>query len=108
MARRLRVSSGGIVYHVLNRLVGRQEMFSEAGDYAAFENGNGRRVAGWNLLPAAAPRGQLALSRGGVGAEESVFCAHEDFFQDRPEGVADRIDLAVGQLSEKWQGDGSR
>jgi putative transposase len=37
MARRLRVAPGGVVYHVLNRAVGRATLFDDDGDYAAFE-----------------------------------------------------------------------
>ena len=36
MPRRLRESSGGLVYHVLNRGVGRRRVFDDDGDYAAF------------------------------------------------------------------------
>jgi putative transposase len=37
MARRMRCSDGGYVYHVLNRAVGRATLFDKAADYAAFE-----------------------------------------------------------------------
>src|SRR5207245_2186722 len=37
MPRRLRMASGGYVYHVLNRAVGRARLFDKSGDYAAFE-----------------------------------------------------------------------
>src|SRR5438034_893562 len=37
MPRRLRFASGGYVYHVLNRAVGRVTLFRKDGDYAAFE-----------------------------------------------------------------------
>lgn len=37
MPRRLRCASGGYVYHVLNRAVGRARLFRKQGDYAAFE-----------------------------------------------------------------------
>jgi putative transposase len=37
MPRRLRVATGGLVYHVLNRAVGRATLFRKQGDYAAFE-----------------------------------------------------------------------
>jgi putative transposase len=37
MPRRLRFSSGGYVYHVLNRVVGRVSVFDKSMDYAAFE-----------------------------------------------------------------------
>lgn len=37
MPRRLRFATGGYVYHVLNRAVGRATLFRKAGDYAAFE-----------------------------------------------------------------------
>jgi putative transposase len=37
MPRRLRFASGGYVYHVLNRAVGRAKLFNKQGDYAAFE-----------------------------------------------------------------------
>ena len=37
MARRLRLDEGGIVYHVLNRRVGRKVIFGHGEDYAAFE-----------------------------------------------------------------------
>ncbi len=37
MPRRLRQAAGGIVYHVLNRGVGRMTLFNEPADYAAFE-----------------------------------------------------------------------
>ena len=37
MARRLRVDRGDVVYHVLNRRVGRLTLFEKDADYAAFE-----------------------------------------------------------------------
>ncbi len=37
MPRRARVAPGGLVYHVLNRGVGRMTLFEDAADYAAFE-----------------------------------------------------------------------
>jgi putative transposase len=37
MARRMRCSDAGYVYHVLNRAVGRATLFDKAADYAAFE-----------------------------------------------------------------------
>ena len=37
MPRRARVAPGGMVYHVLNRGVGRMTLFEQAPDYAAFE-----------------------------------------------------------------------
>ena len=37
MPRRPREGSGGIVYHVLNRAVGRMKLFKNEDDYAAFE-----------------------------------------------------------------------
>ena len=37
MGRPLRAAPGGLVYHVLNRANGRQRLFDDDGDYAAFE-----------------------------------------------------------------------
>ncbi len=37
MARRLRNAPGGLVYHVLNRAVGRGTLFEDDSDYAAFK-----------------------------------------------------------------------
>jgi putative transposase len=37
MARRMRRSDAGHVYHVLNRVVGRATLFRKPADYAAFE-----------------------------------------------------------------------
>ena len=37
MPRRIRASAGGIVYHVLNRGVGRMRLFRKAADFAARE-----------------------------------------------------------------------
>jgi len=37
MPRRRRTSTGGYVYHVLNRAVGRDRIFETAGDFGAFE-----------------------------------------------------------------------
>ena len=37
MPRRPRAATGGLVYHVLNRRVGRLSLFEKAADYAAFE-----------------------------------------------------------------------
>jgi putative transposase len=36
MPRRLRIATGGLVYHVLNRAVGRQTIFKRESDYEAF------------------------------------------------------------------------
>jgi putative transposase len=38
MPRRLRQATGGIVYHVLNRGVGRMKLFDKPADYEAFEH----------------------------------------------------------------------
>lgn len=38
MPRRLRTSTGGVVYHVLNRGVAQMDVFDDDGDYAAFEH----------------------------------------------------------------------
>ncbi|HEY4260585.1 MAG TPA: transposase [Schlesneria sp.] len=38
MPRASRITPGGMVFHVLNRGVGRQRLFDETGDYAAFED----------------------------------------------------------------------
>jgi len=38
MPRRTRFSTGGYVFHVLNRAVGRQTIFAKDGDYSAFLN----------------------------------------------------------------------
>ncbi len=37
MPRRLRLASGGLAYHVLNRAVGRGRLFEDEGDYLAME-----------------------------------------------------------------------
>ncbi len=37
MPRRLRKASGGVIYHVTNRAVGRMKLFKKEGDYLAFE-----------------------------------------------------------------------
>ncbi len=37
MPRRLRETAGGVVYHVLNRGVGRMKLFEKEADYIAFE-----------------------------------------------------------------------
>ena len=41
MPRRLSATAGGIVYHVLNRGVGRMRLFRKAADFAAMETGIG-------------------------------------------------------------------
>ena len=58
MPRRPRHSTGGIAYHVLNRRVGRLELFEKPFDYSAFENilveayhRTGIRVAAYCLMP---------------------------------------------------------
>jgi len=53
MPRPLRRCPGGLVYHVLNRAVGRRQIFFKDGDYAAFERVLARameRAAGMELL----------------------------------------------------------
>ncbi|MDE3042013.1 MAG: hypothetical protein KGJ82_15765, partial [Nitrospirota bacterium] len=37
MGRPVRAAPGGLAYHVLNRANGRQGLFDDDGDYAAFE-----------------------------------------------------------------------
>jgi putative transposase len=37
MPRRPRLATGGFIYHVLNRAVGRARIFAKSADYAAFE-----------------------------------------------------------------------
>ena len=56
MPRRLRVSSGGFAYHVLNRAVARERIFRTAKDYEAFEKvlreaKEPMRLLGWCVLP---------------------------------------------------------
>src|SRR5512142_2535717 len=58
MPRRPRLSSGGLVYHVLNRRVGRLALFEKRGDYHAFEKilqeaaeRTGIRIAAYCLMP---------------------------------------------------------
>ncbi len=58
MPRRLRVSSGGYAYHVLNRAVGRMRIFGKQRDFEAFEEvlADARaclpmRVLAWCVLP---------------------------------------------------------
>ncbi len=58
MPRRLRVSSGGYAYHVLNRAVARARIFAKARDYEAFEEvlveAKDRlpmRVLAWCVMP---------------------------------------------------------
>jgi REP-associated tyrosine transposase len=59
MPRRLRTSTGGLVYHVMNRGVGRMDVFEDDGDYAAFERvlaealerEPGVRLLGYCLMP---------------------------------------------------------
>jgi putative transposase len=58
MPRRLRVSTGGYVYHVLNRAVGRTRIFGKQRDFEAFEEvlaeakqWTPMRVLGWCVMP---------------------------------------------------------
>ena len=58
MPRRLRVATGGLAYHVLNRRVGRLPLFETPADYAAFETvlqqavaQSGIRIAAYCLMP---------------------------------------------------------
>ena len=48
MPRRLRVSTGGLAYHTLNRAVGRGQLFDDEPDYLAFERVIERT---WRQLP---------------------------------------------------------
>lgn len=58
MPRRPRIATGGIVYHVLNRRVGRLPLFEKPSDYAAFEHilreaydATRIRIAAYCLMP---------------------------------------------------------
>jgi len=58
MPRTARVSPGGLVYHVINRGVGRQQLFFDDNDYLAFEKVLAQtlekrpmRVLGYSLMP---------------------------------------------------------
>jgi putative transposase len=58
MPRRPRLSTGGIAYHVLNRRVGRLELFEKPADYSAFEkilaqahHRTGMRITAYCLMP---------------------------------------------------------
>ena len=58
MPRRTRVATGGVVYHVLNRRVGRATLFKDDQDYAAFErvlaelvDRLGTRLLAYGLMP---------------------------------------------------------
>jgi len=52
MPRRPRVSTGGYVYHVLNRGVARLDIFEDQGDYAAFERETGTQLVILSDIPA--------------------------------------------------------
>lgn len=58
MPRRLRIAPGGLLYHVLNRAVGRATLFDKEADYLAFERviefAHERmpmRIVGYTLMP---------------------------------------------------------
>ena len=58
MPRRPRLATGGLAYHVLNRRVGRLQLFEKPADYLAFENilseahqRTGVRMAAYCLMP---------------------------------------------------------
>ena len=58
MPRRLRFASGGYVYHVLNRAVGRNRIFAKTRDYEAFEEvlteakrRMPMRILAWSVMP---------------------------------------------------------
>lgn len=58
MPRRSRESTGNIIYHVLNRAVGRQTLFKKPGDYETFENvvaetveRTGTRLLSYSVMP---------------------------------------------------------
>src|SRR5882672_6477918 len=58
MPRRPRNATGGITYHVLNRAVGRRQIFVEDTDYAAFEKAlaegvtrYGTPLFAWCIMP---------------------------------------------------------
>jgi len=58
MPRRPRLATGGLVYHVLNRRVGRLPLFEKPADYLAFEKilseahqRTGLRIAAYCLMP---------------------------------------------------------
>src|SRR5579871_171716 len=58
MARRLRCSDAGYVFHILNRAVGRATIFKKPMDYAAFEKTlrqawerTGMRLLAYTLMP---------------------------------------------------------
>jgi len=58
MGRALRISLGGLIYHVLNRSNGRLPIFEKGQDYAAFERileetreRVGTRILGYCLMP---------------------------------------------------------
>jgi putative transposase len=58
MPRRPRLATGGLVYHVLNRRVGRLKLFNRPADYAAFESilaesyhRTGIRITAYCLMP---------------------------------------------------------
>jgi len=56
MARKPRISRGGIAYHVMNRTWGKIDLFEDAGDYEAFERvlaeaaGRSERARNDNML----------------------------------------------------------
>ena len=58
MPRRLRIAPGGLLYHVLNRAVGRSILFESPADYEAFERviefahqRLAMRIVGYTLMP---------------------------------------------------------
>ncbi len=75
MARRPRTALGGLAYHVMNRVSGKQDLFEDSGDYEAFERvlseareRERMRVCAYALMPnhfhlVLWPRGDGDLSR---------------------------------------------
>jgi len=75
MARRPRTALGGLAYHAMNRVAGKQDLFEGAGDYEAFERvlaeareREKMRVCAYVLMPnhfhlVLCPRGDGDLSR---------------------------------------------
>jgi hypothetical protein len=70
MPRRARQVPGGLVYHVLNRAVGRMKLFTRDRDYEAFERVLAPGVcaiadANLELLPDAKPLARCTVAQSG-------------------------------------------
>ena len=110
MPRRVRECSGGIVYHVLNRAVGRIKLFEKERDFPAFENiveeawdRTETRILSYCVMATAAVRGSVRRGRP-LGSEVRRGRSQSNSDWSRRSNLPDALGSTLRRLKSKGTG----